>query len=55
MKQYTDTLSKELAEELQRMLAEKDKIEEMIDELKAKEKDGGLFVVLQQECYTTTN
>ena len=48
-------LPKEFVEELQNVLAQKDQIEIMIDELKAKEKEGGLFVVLQQECYTTTN
>jgi len=32
-----------------------DEIEQMIDQLKLKEKEGGSFVVLRQEYYTTTN
>jgi hypothetical protein len=48
-------LPPELVDQLQRILKERDAIEVLIDELKAKEKEGGLFVVLRQEYYTTTN
>jgi hypothetical protein len=51
----TNELPKELVDELQKILAQKDEIEILIDELKVKEKEGGNFVVLQRECYTTTH
>lgn len=48
--------SKEFFETLEKLKNESiDEIEQTIDRLKLKEKDGGPFVVLQAECYTTTN
>ena len=48
-------LPPELVDQLQQILKERDEIEILIDELKAKEKDNGIFVVIQKEYYTTTN
>jgi hypothetical protein len=48
-------ISQEVLEQLQQVMAKRDEIEIMIDELKAKEKDNGFFVVIQKEYYTTTN
>lgn len=48
-------LPKELVAELEKIITQRDEIEVLIDELKSKEKEGGLFVVLQKEYYTTTN
>ena len=51
-----DKMSKEVLEALEKIKSEGiDEIEQMIDEIKLKEKDGGPFVVIQQQYYTTTN
>lgn len=49
-------MPKEFLEALEKLKNEGiDEIEQMIDQLKLKEKDGGSVVVIQQEYYTTTN
>lgn len=54
--QNLEQLQKEVLEALEKLNGQPmDEIEQLIDALKAKEKDGGLFVVLQKEFYTTTN
>lgn len=51
-----EQLQKEVLDALEKLNGQPlDEIEQLIDLLKAKEKEGGSFVVLQKEYYTTTN
>lgn len=51
-----DKMPQELLEALEKLKNQSiDEIEQMIDEMKLKEKEGGSFVVLRQEYYTTTH
>lgn len=49
-------IPKEILENFEKLLSgETDEIEQTIDLLKAKQKESGLIVAIQKECYTTTN
>lgn len=49
-------MPKEFLEALEKLKNESiDEIEQMIDQMRLKQKDGGSFVVIQKEYYTTTN
>lgn len=51
-----EQLQKEVLDALEKLNGQPlDEIEQLIDLLRTKEKEGGSFVVLQKEYYTTTN